>query len=562
MIEACIHCRPLSFYRKSFFVKNLVVRKNFCNFVPNQAYSHLSDMKPRLITLLLTLLTLALQASADEIGYNAERPLIFGIDMDYPPMQYVDENGEAKGVDIEFTKLLMKRLGIPFTYAPNTWANIANDVLHGEVDLGMMVYSSYRKDSTNYSRAVFRLYYQIVYRKDGKQLNGLRDLGGKSIAFMSSRPVIDTLQSIGATPVIVKSLSQALRELSAGKYDAVICFRYQTSHYLATYHLDNLAASDLALMPREYCYVSRDKALIDKIDSEPNKMEQEGIIDDVYSGVKTDFGRLAIPRWVWWLLGSVIILALSGLLYQSRLNQKKLRKEMLRAQRSEELKGIFLSNVSHPLRTPLNAVIGFSDVLMNDEAGLMPAEERIHLLELINKNGLDLLHFINELLELSNIEGNETLYERLVTDIEQEMDSYGREVALQLTERVRFRMEAPSAGMRAYLDPKLMRIVTMHLLENAVHHTAEGEIVLSYDRKDDGLYVSVTDTGEGLPDDIRENIFALLSDENTFTREETPGLGLSICKAVVQKSGGRIGAESPEGGGTRMWFWVPVKILN
>ena len=178
-------------------------------------------MKPRLITLLLTLLTLALQASAGEIGYNAERPLIFGIDMDYPPMQYVDENGEAKGVDIEFTKLLMKRLGIPFTYAPNTWANIANDVLHGEVDLGMMVYSSYRKDSTNYSRAVFRLYYQIVYRKDGKQLNGLRDLDGKSIAFMSSRPVIDTLQSIGATPVIVKSLSQALRELSAGKYDAV-----------------------------------------------------------------------------------------------------------------------------------------------------------------------------------------------------------------------------------------------------------------------------------------------------------------------------------------------------
>jgi ABC-type amino acid transport substrate-binding protein len=80
------------------------------------------------------------------------------MDMDYPPLEYIDENGTPSGLDIQFTQELMRRLDIPFTYSPNTWENISGDVLSGRVDLGMMVYSPYRKDSTNYSKAIFRLY--------------------------------------------------------------------------------------------------------------------------------------------------------------------------------------------------------------------------------------------------------------------------------------------------------------------------------------------------------------------------------------------------------------------
>jgi ABC-type amino acid transport substrate-binding protein len=169
----------------------------------------------------------AIAVSADNLGFSDKKPLQFGIDKDYPPMEYVNEKGQPSGADVEFTKMLMKRLDIPFEYKPNTWGAIGGDVLQGRVDLGMMVYSPYRKDVTNYSRAVIRLYYQIVTRKGTEKSYGLRDMHNMKVALMASRPVRDTLQKIGANLVIIEDLTKAMKDLSAGKYDAVVCYRYQ-----------------------------------------------------------------------------------------------------------------------------------------------------------------------------------------------------------------------------------------------------------------------------------------------------------------------------------------------
>ena len=204
-------------------------------------------MRQRILNLLL-LLTLALSASADNLGYSKYKPLLFGIDMDYAPMEYIDDKGIPRGFDVEFTRRLMKRLDIPFTYSPNTWSNIAEDVLQGKVDLGMMVYSPYRKDLTNYSRAVFRLYYQIVYAKKSEARYGLRDVEGKKIALMKSRPIVDTLTKVGAKAMVVEDLKGAFLDLQKGKYDALICFRYQARYIIEELDLDDLTSSDLALI--------------------------------------------------------------------------------------------------------------------------------------------------------------------------------------------------------------------------------------------------------------------------------------------------------------------------
>lgn len=519
-------------------------------------------MKYRLIHIALLMLTLVGQTKADSLGYTKIEPLLFGLDNNYPPLQYLDENGTPNGLDVEFTKELMKRLDIPFTYAPNTWINIASDILSGRVDLGMMVYSTYRKDSAYFSHAVFRIYYQMVIRKSDEENFDLRNLAGKTIAYMASRPVSDTLSKAGAIPHVVTDLTSTFIDLSKGKYDALICFRHQAKYIAEINGLTNLAYKELTLAPREYCYVSRNKRLIDAINGELDKMDKEGIISGTYGiDVISKFGTTEIPVWMWYLLAVLLFGSLLAMLVMQSVSKKKLRKEMERAQKSEQLKTIFLSNVSHALRTPLNAIIGFSDVLMTDADCLLPKEERAKLLGLINKNGLSLLHFINELLELSDIEGSSNLYDRVVSDLDQEMSAFAQEIKLQLNKNVDFELVSPKGGLRAYIDPKLLRVVTMHLLENASQHTQQGKVTLEYASKDGGLYVSVTDTGEGLPENLRENIFALLSDENTYKRDEYPGLGLNICKAIVEKSGGRIGAESPQQGGTRMWFWAPVKFV-
>lgn len=522
-------------------------------------------MRLRVLHILLFAMTIALQAKGgNTLGYTKEKPLLFGIDIDYAPMEYVDDNGMPHGFDIEFTKRLMKRLDIPFTYSPNSWEEIAGDVLHGKVDLGMMVYSPYRKDITNYSQAVFRLYYQIVYRKSDKGHYGLRDVTGKTIAMMRSRPIIDTLLKVGAIPHIVTNLSGAMKELSDGQYDAVICYRYQARYLIKKLGLSNLTSVDLALMPREYCYVSHNKQLIDAINTELDEMEAEGEIEDVYGDIKTAFGGLVIPNWVWYVFGLLIIIGLLTVIIMQRRSRALLKKEMERARKSEELKDIFLSNLSHSLRTPLNAIIGFSDLLMTLPKGEMPEEEQNNLLNLINTNGLQLLHLINELLSLSDIEGKNQLFDRQETDVKAEMESYATEIRSQLRKGVAMEVSHPVGGMRAVLDKNLMRLVIMHLLENACQHTTEGKVSLAYYMKKGGLYVEVKDTGSGLPDSLKENIFALLSDKNTYVQEETPGLGLSICKAIIDRSNGDIGARDNEedGHGTIVWFWTPVTILS
>ena len=586
-------------------------------------------MKLRLINILL-ILTFALKVNANNFGYSDSKPLILGIDQDYPPLQYVDEKGKPSGADVEFSKILMKRMNIPFKFAPNTWGAIANDILTGKVDLGMMVYSPYRKDVTNYSRAVIRLYYQLITRKGAKKNYGLRDMHNMEVALMASRPVRDTLQKIGARLVIVDDLTKAMKELSAGKYDAVVCYRYQAKYLIGKYKLRNLEQEDLTLTPREYCYASSNKKLINAIDKELDKMEEEGLMDDVYGNVASTFNGIIIPRWVYIAIVSFVIVALLAVILNQMHNTRQLKKALNiareneekakaneekakaneekakaseaeaqriadvarrnakeaehnamvasqneakareaaeAARKSEELKDIFLGNMSHSLRTPLNAIIGFSDLLMTMDDSALPPEERANLLQLINKNGLELLHLINELLSLSEVEGDTQLFKREVTDVDYEMGQYASEIRMQLKDGVTLEVVEPIDGLRALVDKKLMRIVTMHLLENAMQHTTEGKITLTYYLKEGGMYVEVKDMGEGLPEKLKQNIFGLLADKNTYTHDENqdnPGLGLSVCKAIIDRCNGKIGARdnTEDGRGTIFWYWTPTEILN
>ena len=607
-------------------------------------------MELRLINILL-ILTFTLKVNANNLGYSDSKPLILGIDQDYPPLEYVDEKGKPSGADVEFSKILMKRMNIPFKFAPNTWGAIANDILTGKVDLGMMVYSPYRKNVTNYSRAVIRLYYQLVTRKGTKRNYGLRDMHNVEVALMASRPVRDTLQKIGARLVIVDDLTKAMKELSAGKYDAVVCYRYQAKYLIGKHKLQNLEQEDLTLTPREYCYVSNNKKLIVAIDKELDKMEEEGLMDDVYGNVASTFNGIIIPRWVYIAIVAFVIVALLAVILNQMHNTRQLKKaldiareneekakaseekarqseEVARAnaekareneaiananaekaraseaeaqriadvarrnakeaehnamvasqneakareaaeaaKKSEELKDIFLGNMSHSLRTPLNAIIGFSDLLMSMGDDALPPEERTNLLQLINKNGLELLHLINELLSLSEVEGDTQLFKREVTDVDYEMGQYASEIRMQLKDGVTLEVIEPIDGLRALVDKKLMRIVTMHLLENAMQHTNEGKITLSYYLKEGGMYVEVKDTGVGLPEKLKQNIFGLLADKNTYTHDENqdnPGLGLSVCKAIIDRCNGKIGARdnTEDGKGTIFWYWTPTEILN
>ena len=377
---------------------------------------------------------------------------------------------------------------------------------------------------------------------------------------MDSRPMKDTLTKSGAKVVVIKDLKKAVNELSHGDYDGVICFRYQANYLMEKFGSDNLVAEDLALMPREYCYVSPNKELIDSINVALRALEEEGVIEDVYGGVKSSFNRSYIPMWVRVLLGCVVVLGLVITLVQQFVNGKRLKREMARVQKNEQLKDVFLGNVSHALRTPLNAIVGFSELLLKEGPG-MPEEECLHLTKLVNQNGHQLSHLVNELTSIVDIEQNGLFFCREETDIVAEMNGYIKELRPLLHEGVDIRVESPEAGLTALVDKASMKLVTVHLLKNAIEHTTEGHVTLAFGIRDGGLYVEVRDTGSGVSEDTKDNIFALLSEKNAYMNDDMPGLGLTICKAVVDRFRGKIGLRDNDldGKGTIFWYWGPLK---
>ena len=516
---------------------------------------------------------------ATHLGYDRQNPLIFSIDADYAPLEFVDENGVPQGFDVEFTCLLMKRLGIPFTYHPNSWQDVATDILHGNVDLGMMIYSPYRKDSTNYSRAVFRLYYQVVYpKKSDDERFDFRNLEGKRIAYMNSRPVGELLTSEGAVKFSVTNLDKAMCDLVEGKYDAVICYRYQARYLIDLHEFKNLLTDDISLPPREYCYVSHNKRLINFIDRELLKMEMEGVTDDVYT-IKSTFDGIRIPSWVWYLLGGIAILALIiiNIIYsQSRKQLEKAnmvlekgnqeltqRNEELiiareKALESDRMKSAFIQNMTHQIRTPLNIVTGFAQVI-NDDYETLSKDEIKMMVGQMMKNTDVITAIITKLIDLSILQSRHSIEKQDFISCNNLCRDVIRKVNFTHQDTVKVEIATSVPDSLLLLTDKTVLIkVLCELLYNADQFTSSGTITLScYQQDTSTVCFSITDTGQGIPEEYRSKIFTKFFKSNEFT--EGLGLGLTLCLTAVEQMGGSMRLDETYTTGARFIITLPLK---
>ena len=238
---------------------------------------------------------------------------------------------------------------------------------------------------------------------------------------------------------------------------------------------------------------------------------------------------------------------------------RQLRNEVTRAQKSEQIKSVFLANVSHALRTPLNSIIGFSAIILKEKPGVLKEEQLTEMVTHINHNGHQLLYFISQLLELSSFEGSMLTFTMIEVNLAELMASYRREALRDASPNVSIYIRTTlSPHCKATLDTNLMHQLIMHLLQNAVLHTKEGSITMTYEHERKGMKVTIIDTGDGVPQKLQENIFSILQHEDSLTlANQTSGLGLSICKAIVDALNGEIGLSSEEGKGTTVWVWIP-----
>lgn len=504
---------------------------------------------------------------AEELGFSKERPLVMGMNTNYPPLQYVNNEGYPLGYDVRFTTILMKRMGIPFTFSPNHWDKMSPGVIEGKYDVGMLVYSSYRKDITNYSNAVFRLYYQIVYRNQDYKEFDFRHLKGKRIAYMKSRPVGLMLKDAGAEDHSVTDLGEAFADLDKGEYDGVICYRFQAKYFIDKLGLEDvLTSDDISLEPREYCYASYNKQLIEAIDAELQRMDEEGVIDEVYGQeVVSQFGSIEIPVWIWVLLVCLtflflVVFSVNRYLYSKRLqlayNQMAEKNDELllanaRAEESTRMKSGFIKQISHEIRTPLNILSGFTQVLTSSDTKLSETE-RLEASRQIMESTDRITGLVNKMLELSDVNSHVVLERNdSVTALQiahqAMLDSGIADVA-----HIDFELKE-DAGSDTTITTDFqaaVRIVTL-ILDNAIKFTRPAEAflpqlnqeekqraTLTISEKEDKVSFIIENTGKAIPSTEAEHIF----DEFVQLDEyyDGTGIGLSVARSLARRLGGDV----------------------
>ncbi|MDL2255643.1 sensor histidine kinase [Parabacteroides sp. OttesenSCG-928-K15] len=267
----------------------------------------------------------------------------------------------------------------------------------------------------------------------------------------------------------------------------------------------------------------------------------------------------AHQRMMFLVVGCLILLfVIVVLVFMIRLIQRNrlaLKAAKEKAEESDQLKSAFLANMNHEIRTPLNSIVGFSQVLIEEE----DVETRKEFAKIIQNNNELLQRLIGDVLDISKIESNSMS----LIYTEQELPVVMKEVYDMITLRV----DTTGSKVNLVLDPcepcrietdrnRLIQIMA-NLLINAIKHTQQGSIHFGYELLEKNVRFYVADTGEGIIEEEQKNIFDRFV--QLANGKRGVGLGLAICKGLVTKMGGSISVTSKLGEGSTFYVEVPQR---
>lgn len=239
--------------------------------------------------------------------------------------------------------------------------------------------------------------------------------------------------------------------------------------------------------------------------------------------------------------------------------RKKLAEYETMAQKAEnasKMKSLFLANMSHEIRTPLNAIEGFSRIMAETDS----PEERMNFMEIIESNNGRVLALINEILDLSRVEAGEIAIKKQMTDLNEMYKSIQLMFKFRCPDSVNLTWSQPNMKVTLNTDQNRLTQVFSNLISNALKHTSKGSITYGYRLINDGQEVEffVTDTGSGIaPEDI-DHIFQTYVSRDA-EQQNGYGLGLALCKIIVEKMNGHITVSSKLGEGSTFRFTLPFE---
>jgi len=234
-----------------------------------------------------------------------------------------------------------------------------------------------------------------------------------------------------------------------------------------------------------------------------------------------------------------------------------------KAEENDRLKSAFLANISHEISTPMNGIIGFSQMLANEENN---SEKRRFFSDIIETSSKQLLSIVNDILDISKIETGQVEVKLVPTNINNlilELLSYFKPMTMKSNVGLYVKKELSSQFSEINTDKNKLKQILTHLISNALKFTNKGYVEFGYTLKDSDIEFFVKDTGIGIAEEQHQNIFerfrqAEISSKRAFGGT---GLGLSICKGFLEHMGGNIWLQSQTNIGTTFYFTIPFQPI-
>lgn len=519
----------------------------------------------------------------DELAFIKEHPVIrLGVDPGFVPYEFIDENGEYKGIAADYLELIIEKTGLQFEVVKGlTWPEAYDMALSGNIDaLPAVGKTAEREEYFLFSEPYYHYKRVIVTRDSDTMISGIEDLQGTAVAVQRNSSHHSYLLSYPDINLsLYDSVEAALTAVSTGEENAFIGNLATTNYLIRSTGLTNLRfISFEAEKQQALCFAVRKDwpelvSIFNKAMNTITKSEKL-TIHNKWVELDTDIDYGPIIR-VLSIIGAFIAIVLSvSFFWIARLRKEIQRRKQIQldlekakheADKANEFKSSFMARMSHEIRTPLNAITGMSYLLKKTEITLTQSMYIDRIIQAANR----MLSIINDILDFSKIEAGKVQLEITSFSMDQVIQDVVNIVSYRINEQgIGFRLSKdPLVPNWFFGDSKRIAQVLLNVLNNAVKFTNEGEVsmdvrLIAKDKDKYHISFTIRDTGIGMTEEQLNKLFTPFEQGDTSINRRFggSGLGLSIVKNLVDLMGGGIKVFSTPGEGTTFIIELPLSV--
>lgn len=545
------------------------------------------------IVLLLVLMCLSgsvVHAESDPITFTdeekqfiKEHPVIhIGVDPTFIPYEFIDTDGEYKGIAADYIRLISERTGLIFDVEKdNTWDQAYEKAVTKKLDvLPCISRTTERENYFLFSKPYYDFQRVIVVKESNTSIVDFESLHGTRVAVQKNSSHHSFIKEYpDIRPDLYDTVVEGLEAVASGK-ETVFIGNLATSSYLIREHgLTGLKFIQISSEDESSLYFAVRKdypelvSIINKgLDSITTEEKLEINNHWISFGSNSDFGKYMRILIV---VASVIAIVLGVSFYWIIKLRKeveirvKAEQELLKAKAEAEvansIKSSFLARMSHEIRTPLNAIIGISYLLKKTEINLT---QKIYVDKVIQASN-NMLGIINDILDFSKIESGKIEIERVSFQLDNLIQNVVSIVEFKIQEQeIGFQLQKePNIPDHFWGDSRRIEQILLNLINNAVKFTPEGDVTLKVrllERVDSSMMLefAISDTGVGMTQEQINQLFTPFAqgDSSINRRFGGTGLGLSIVKSFVELMGGGLRVESSPGKGSTFYVTLLLEV--